>query len=174
MTRALIPNFTTAVVRITNLARDLPELTGDYDLCFVKLPKRRRGKEYTIRIAPVHLHIAIRSRTITIPEGLLWEMVELEYIYNPLDYSPFLAPLSWLFPQLPAFMAAEELGYIQVIRLREPDQCAVRVSPVMLHLAGPYSDMLIPTGPEDEVFDEFLPVNQVPKKLHICHQSRGH
>jgi hypothetical protein len=157
-----------------HLDNDLPKLAGDYDLSFVELPKRSRGKEYSIRIAPLHLHIASRSRTIMIPEALLQSMMELEYIFDPLDYSPYLTPLSWIFSKPPAIMAAKELGYVEVKRLREPDQCYVRVSPVTLHFAEPFSTMLIPTGLEDEVFEDIIPVHQIPKMLHTCRQSEGY
>src|SRR6266571_3820993 len=122
MARSLYPSLTTAVTRIFYLHRDLPELTGDYDLSYIELPKRRRGKEYIIRIAAVHLHEASRSRTITISEELLGQMMELAYFYD-WEEKLYLSPLEMLFPQPPAFMVTKELGLIQVTRLKEPDQC---------------------------------------------------
>jgi hypothetical protein len=124
----------------------------------------------SIRIAALHLHIAARSRTVAVKERLLEQMVELAYCPDVED-SLYLAPLDWLFVDQPPSMKAKELGYVEVVREKEPDLCVVRVSPVTLHLSGPFATMSLQTPFEDELFYQILPVRQVPKKPHICCQQ---
>lgn len=100
-------------------------------------------------------------------------MLELYYWYDVED-SLYLAPLDWLFADRPPLMKAKEYGYVQVIREKGPDLCVVRVSPVALHLAGPFANMRIEVLYEDEVFRRILPVRQAPKKPHACRQQRMH
>ena len=82
----------------------------------------------------MHLHIAARSRIVTVKERLLEQMVELAYCPDVED-SLYLSPLDWLFVDQPPFMKAKELGYVEVVREKEPDLCVVRVSPDTLHLS---------------------------------------
>ena len=97
-------------------------------------------------------------------------MVVLEYDPD-VEGSLYLAPLDWLFVEQPPFMKAKELGYVEVVREKEPDLCVVRVSPITLHLAGPFATMNLQAPFEDELFYQILPVRQVPKKQHVCRQQ---
>jgi hypothetical protein len=167
MTRSLFLNYTSAVAKMMN---GFPDAGGDYDLFYVEFDNQHIKQAYTIRVAALHLHIAARSRTSTVKERLLEQMVELEYCAD-VEGSLYLAPLDWLFVDQPPFMKAKELGYVEVVREKEPGLCVVRVSPVTLHLAGPFATIRVQTSFEDELFDRILPVRQVPKKPHVCRQQ---
>lgn len=166
MARSLFVNYTSAVA---TMMVDFPD-AGDYGLFYMEFAHQHTKRTYSIRIAALHLHIAARSRTVTVKERLLEHMIELEY-YPDVEGSLYLAPLDWLFVDQPPFMKAKELGYVEVVREKEPDLCVVRVSPVTLHLAGPFTTMSLQTSFEDELFYQILPVRQVPKKQHVCRQQ---
>lgn len=170
MTRSLFVNYTSAVATMmVGFPIGLPD-AGDYGLLYMEFVNQDTKRTYSIRIAALHLHITARSRSATVKERLLEHMVELEYCPDG-EGSLYLAPLDWLFVDQPPFMKAKELGYVEVVREKEPDLCVVRVSPVTLHLAGPFATMSLQTPFEDELFYQILPVRQVPKKPHVCRQQ---
>jgi len=130
MTRSLFFNDTSAVA---TMMIDFPD-AGDDGLFSMEFANQHIKQAYAIRIAALHLHIAARSRIVTVKERLLEQMVELAYCPDVED-SLYLSPLDWLFVDQPPFMKAKELGYVEVVREKEPDLCVVRVSPDTLHLS---------------------------------------
>ncbi|GHO93784.1 hypothetical protein KSF_038320 [Reticulibacter mediterranei] len=122
MERTLFSNTSYAIAQIINLARDIPDAVGDFDLCFVEFLRPPHihdndfwAKPFTMRMAPVHAHIASRSLTTTASNQQLEQMMDQGYSNDP-EASEYLTLLDHLFLDPPNWMAKKELGYISGVR----------------------------------------------------------
>ena len=116
MTRSLFLNDTSAVAM---MIIDFPD-AGDDGLFSMEFAHQHIKQAYAIRIAALHLHIAARSRIVTVKERLLEQMVELAYCPDVED-SLYLSPLDWLFVDQPPFMKAKELGDVLATEVQQED-----------------------------------------------------
>lgn len=162
---------------VTNLVSALTrgQGAGDYDLSYLELIVQE-GDEYetecTFRFAALHLHAARRSRVISIGKRKLRVMLELRHPHpSELVGSRYLARLEWLFGNPPASLEAYAFGVVEIAREKEEHMYEVRLTPVMLHLANPFSVMTIGETFKEEVLKEGMPIRQAPRKRHDCPQQ---
>ena len=160
---------------ITNLVSPLTrgQGAGDYDLSYLELISHEGHEdetECTFRFAALHLHAALRSTSITIAKSNLILMLELTHAPDLMG-SRYLARLDWLFADPPVSMEAHEFGVAEMVREKETHLYQMRLTPVMLHLASPFSVMTLGATFKDEVWETRMPIRQAPKKPHACRQQ---
>ncbi len=160
---------------ITNLVSALTRRqgAGDYDLSYLEFITHKGDEdeeECTFRFAALHLHAAPKSRSITINKRKFVLMLKLTYGPD-LVGSRYLARLEWLFGHPPASMQAYEFGVAEVAGEKGAHLYEVRLTPVMPHLASPFSVMTIGATFRDEVLKTGMPIRQAPKKRHACRQQ---
>ena len=160
---------------ITNLVSPLTrgQGAGDYDLSYLELISHEGEEdeeECAFRFAALHLHPAARSRSITINKRKLALMLELTHTPD-LVGSRYLARLDWLFGYPPASIRAYEFGVAEMVREKEAHFIQMRLTPVMPHLASPFSVMTIGASFRDEVLKAGMPIRKTPQKRHACRQQ---
>jgi hypothetical protein len=168
-------NYHWYIAEIRFLARDCKEAVGDFDLVCIQRVPPDGSEEYEIEIedqtleiqmAPLHLHKMARSHRIILPYQRLETMLMLEWDSEPED-TLYLAPLSELLLELPAWMAGKELGMVHVIRERQDGMYIAHVSPAIPRIAGPMVGMSLWCA----AIEQLLSLRQAPLKAHRCRQQ---